>query len=148
MVNKGGRPPKFETAEELEVMINSYFQSLVYEVASRDEYVTLDGGHLKITEIAMENLEIDPSRERAFLDYDKLKFPLKVRHWAAGDWFVPMGMKGKKKVSDLMIDEKIPLNLKSRVLVMESAGDIIWVLGHRIDDRYKITDRTTRAWRG
>ena len=56
-------------------------------------------------------------------------------------------MKGKKKISDLMIDEKIPLNLKGRVLVMESAGDIIWVVGHRIDNRYKVTDNTTKVWR-
>jgi tRNA(Ile)-lysidine synthase len=56
-------------------------------------------------------------------------------------------MKGKKKISDLMIDEKIPVNLKSRVLVMESGADIIWVVGHRIDDRYKVSENTTRVWR-
>jgi tRNA(Ile)-lysidine synthase len=123
------------------------FHSHVFEVNDTHEPVPLDRGRLKVMGILPGDAKIDRSSNIAFLDYDKLKFPLKVRHWASGDWFIPLGMNGKKKVSDLMIDEKIPLNLKSRVLVMESNGDIIWVVGHRIDDRYKVTDNTTKVWR-
>jgi len=64
-----------------------------------------------------------------------------------GDYFIPIGMKGKKKVSDLMIDEKIPLNLKSRVMILESDGKIAWVVGIRIDDRFKITSNTADVWK-
>ncbi|MDW3209700.1 MAG: tRNA lysidine(34) synthetase TilS [Reichenbachiella sp.] len=78
----------------------------------------------------------------ACLDADLVKFPLKVRNWEQGDSFYPLGMKGKKKLSDFMIDEKIPVNLKSRVMLFESDHDIIWVAGYRIDDRYKITSNT------
>ncbi len=78
----------------------------------------------------------------ACLDYDKLTFPLIVRKWEQGDSFKPLGMQGEKKLSDFMIDNKIPLNLKDRVHVMVSGKDIVWVIGHRIDDRYKITNKT------
>ncbi|MEO9965007.1 MAG: tRNA lysidine(34) synthetase TilS [Reichenbachiella sp.] len=82
------------------------------------------------------------NRNEAYLDADKIEFPLKLRNWQQGDVFHPLGMKGKKKLSDFMIDEKIPVNLKSRVLVFESNQDIIWIAGHRIDDRFKITPKT------
>ncbi|MEM1405872.1 MAG: tRNA lysidine(34) synthetase TilS [Bacteroidota bacterium] len=80
--------------------------------------------------------------DQASLDMDKLIFPLTLRKWREGDFFYPLGMRGKKKISDYMIDSKIPLNLKGRVGVLESAGNIVWLVGHRIDGRFKVTDRT------
>jgi tRNA(Ile)-lysidine synthase len=85
---------------------------------------------------------IDTNEDKAYLDIDKLKFPLLLRTWQEGDYFRPLGMKGKKKLSDFMIDTKIPLNLKKEQEVILSEGKIVWVVGKRIDDRYKITDRT------
>jgi len=96
----------------------------------------------KIVKASATNVEIIAKPNFAFLDYDTLEFPLKVRNWNRGDRFIPLGMKGKKKVSDFMIDAKIPLNLKSRVLVMESGNNICWLVGHRIDNRFKITKAT------
>lgn len=81
-------------------------------------------------------------KHTACLDADLIQFPIKVRNWMQGDSFYPLGMKGKKKLSDFMIDEKIPVNLKSRVMLFESDHDIIWVAGYRIDNRYKITSNT------
>ncbi|UXX79254.1 tRNA lysidine(34) synthetase TilS [Reichenbachiella carrageenanivorans] len=83
-------------------------------------------------------------KNTACLDADLVQFPLKIRNWKQGDSFYPLGMKGKKKLSDFMIDEKIPVNLKLRVALFESGNDIIWVAGHRIDERYKITSKTKR----
>ncbi|MGW8123106.1 tRNA lysidine(34) synthetase TilS [Roseivirga echinicomitans] len=88
------------------------------------------------------NLEVDRNASNAFLDFDKLTFPLEVRAWKEGDYFFPLGMKGKKKLSDFMIDQKIPLNLKDQIRVLTSNGNIVWVIGHRIDDRYKASDQT------
>jgi len=65
-----------------------------------------------------------------------------LRPWKEGDYFEPLGMKGKKKLSDFMIDTKIPLNLKKEQEVVLSEGNIVWVVGKRIDDRYKVTDKT------
>lgn len=80
-----------------------------------------------------------------YLDCQKVCFPLTLREWKKGDWFIPLGMKGKKKISDLMIDQKIPVNLKKRQLLLCSNDHIVWVPGIRPDDRFKITDKTTKA---
>lgn len=90
------------------------------------------------------NIE-EPSIE--LFDKSLLKFPLCLRQPHAGDTFVPLGMTGRKKVSEFMIDAKIPVNLKKRVLVMTSGKDIIWVVGLRMDDRFKVTEETTEILR-
>ena len=66
----------------------------------------------------------------AAFDRDKLKFPLTLRSWKKGDAFQPFGMKGHKKVSDYLIDNKVPLPLKSKALVLTSNDEIIWLVGH------------------
>lgn len=81
----------------------------------------------------------------AMLDRDRLNFPLKIRRWQQGDKFRPLGMKNFKKVSDLLIDLKVPLIRKPGVKVLCSGDDIVWVIGIRIDDRYKITPLTKSA---
>lgn len=82
---------------------------------------------------------------RACLDLAKLRFPILWRKWKSGDSFVPLGMKQRKKVSDLLIDTKVSLSGKSDVTVVESGGEIVWVAGHRIDDRFKVTPETKRV---
>lgn len=82
----------------------------------------------------------------AALDHEKLKFPLTLRKWKKGDFFYPLGMNCKKKLSDFMIDIKIPLNLKNRVMILASGDDIVWVVGHRIDHRYRITNSTQQVY--
>ena len=89
------------------------------------------------------SINVQPGIEK--VDYDLLKFPLQIRNWKEGDTFYPLGMKGKKKLSDFMIDEKIPLNLKSSILVLISNNDIVSVIGYRIDDRFKLTSKSRRA---
>lgn len=81
----------------------------------------------------------------AVLDIDKLAPTLTWRVWQAGDSFFPLGMEHAKKVSDFLIDEKVPVNLKNRVTVLESNGEIVWVMGYRIDNRFKLTKITRQA---
>ena len=81
-------------------------------------------------------VEKDP--DVAFLDYGKLSFPLTLRKWQPGDKFIPFGMKGYKKISDFLVDIKVAANQKNSVMVLVSENEIIWVVGYRIDDRYKI----------
>ena len=85
------------------------------------------------------------SSAEAMLDREKLSFPLKIRSWKQGDRFRPLGMKNFKKVSDVLIDMKLPLIHKKNVKVMCSGDDIVWVIGIRIDDRYKISPVTRSA---
>ncbi|MDR2362598.1 MAG: tRNA lysidine(34) synthetase TilS [Prevotellaceae bacterium] len=81
----------------------------------------------------------------ACLAADKLLFPLLLRPWRKGDVFVPFGMNGYKKVSDFLIDEKVSLHEKAEQYVLVSGADIVWLVGRRIDERYKITPATDEA---
>ena len=86
---------------------------------------------------------INKSSDVAQLDFDKLKFPLTLRHWRHGDRFHPLGMKGSKLLSDFFVDQKFTERQKSSVwLLTSSDGDIVWVVGWRIDDRFKVTNAT------
>lgn len=81
----------------------------------------------------------------ALFDYNALQFPLKLRLWQAGDKFVPLGMRGEKKLSDFFTDSKLNLFEKQEQLLLCSAnGDVAWVVERRIDNRYRVTEATTR----
>jgi tRNA(Ile)-lysidine synthase len=86
---------------------------------------------------------LDPSPEVAQLDYNKLTFPLQIRKWQAGDRFHPLGMKGSKLLSDYFVDQKMTTRQKEECQVLTTAkNEIVWVVGKRIDDRFKVTDDT------
>jgi tRNA(Ile)-lysidine synthase len=77
-----------------------------------------------------------------YVDAAKLTYPLKVRAWRLDDVFHPFGMKGKKKLTKFFKDEKLSLLSKNSVWVLESGDEIVWVIGLRPDDRYKVTSAT------
>jgi len=115
--------------------------------------VTIDKGQqragespfaLALQEESRDNFQLVKDSAMAQLDADRLQFPLVWRKWQAGDYFVPLGMRQEKKLSDFLIDLKIPFNAKADVTVLESAGEIVWVVGYRINERYKITADTRR----
>ncbi|MBO6117150.1 MAG: tRNA lysidine(34) synthetase TilS [Bacteroidales bacterium] len=87
-------------------------------------------------------IKIPKAKNIAMFDYDLLQFPLTLRHWQKGDWFIPFGMKGKQKLSDYFANNKYSLLDKESQWLLCSNDDIIWVVGERIDGRYKITDKT------
>jgi tRNA(Ile)-lysidine synthase len=92
-----------------------------------------------------EDFVVPTARKIACLDADKVRFPLQLRKWKEGDWFCPLGMNKKKLISDFLIDQKVPLNLKKDVYLLTSNGSIVWVMGMRIDDRFKVTDKTEKV---
>ncbi|MFV0418559.1 MAG: tRNA lysidine(34) synthetase TilS [Dysgonomonas sp.] len=78
-----------------------------------------------------------------YLDVTQINYPLTLRHWKQGDWFIPFGMKGKKKISDYFSDHKFNLFDKDATWLLCSGDDIIWIVGHRSDNRFKIDENTT-----
>lgn len=84
----------------------------------------------------------DYSDNRAYLDAKRIKFPICIRNWKAGDYFHPYGMQNRKKISDYLIDVKMPVMEKENQLVVISNHEICWLLNQRIDDRFKITTET------
>lgn len=77
-------------------------------------------------------------------DKNKVNFPLFVRKWKKGDYFYPLGMRGKKKLSNFLIDQKVSRLEKEKIwLLCDAKKNIVWVIGYRLDDRFKITENTT-----
>lgn len=80
------------------------------------------------------------------VDAALLVYPLTLRTWQHGDYFYPLGMKSRKKLSDFFIGQKIPLHNKDDVPVLvNGGGDVVWIAGYRPDDRYKVTDKTKKV---
>ena len=89
-----------------------------------------------------EGFIIPDARNMAVLDEGKITWPLILRKWKKGDYFMPLGMKGIKKLSDFFIDRKLSLDEKENTWLLTEGDQIVWILGMRIDERYKITEKT------
>ena len=100
---------------------------------------------LEIQEVDVADFELIKSANVACLDADKLQYPLQLRHWQQGDWFIPFGMKGRKKLSDFFVDKKFTTGEKEQLWLLVSGDDIVWVVGHRVDARYAVTEKTKRV---
>jgi tRNA(Ile)-lysidine synthase len=112
------------------------------EPGARYEFEHFSFGSAGTTDAVLTD---DPNTE--FVDADTLGSEWLLRNWSDGDWFVPLGMRERKKVSDFFIDEKIPLFEKLTIPLLVSDGQIVWVCGKRLDDRHKITPATARVLR-
>lgn len=98
---------------------------------------------LKISFSNVDNISVEPTNV-IFVDEEKLQFPLEIRKWQEGDLFFPSGMNGKKKLSKYFKDEKFSLLDKSNTWLLCSDNQIVWIIGKRQDDRYKVTEQTTK----
>lgn len=129
------------------------FYSNEYQLVVEKETVELfpiDIEKLAEKELSFSEFEISPSfklqtsnPDVAQLDFDKIKLPLKMRSWQQGDRFRPLGMRGSKLVSDFFNDLNFTAYRKKTAQILTDADDnIVWIVGYRIDDRYKITEKT------
>lgn len=108
----------------------------IYEVSEKDRIVEIENFKIEVTYVKTVSIE-GKTQNVAFIDRDKLKFPLIVRKWKNGDYFYPSGMQGKKKLSKFFIDNKMSVLQKEKIWLLCSSNEIIWVIGKRLDDRYK-----------
>jgi len=100
---------------------------------------------IKLSKVIRKKVSINDNPNVEYFDYDLVPAMLKLRTWEPGDYFYPLGMSGKMKISDFLINNKVSLLDKKSVLVFASRNDILWVCGMRIDDRFKVTGETNRC---
>jgi tRNA(Ile)-lysidine synthase len=125
----------------------SKVQSLKLLVKKNQKEIVIDELKLKVSTIKkLSTFNFQLSTKIAQLDFDTLQFPLEIRRWKQGDTFYPLGMKGQKKLSDFFIDKKFSVSQKESTWLLTSNNKIVWVIGHRIDNRFKITDKTTTIY--
>jgi tRNA(Ile)-lysidine synthase len=102
--------------------------------------------HYTLQNIDISDFVLEKTNQKAQLDADLLVYPLVLRSWQIGDTYQPLGMQGQKKLSDLFIEHKMPRNQKINTLVLQNGnGDIVWVAGMRIHERYKVHSNTKKV---
>ncbi|MEY4778106.1 MAG: tRNA lysidine(34) synthetase TilS, partial [Bacteroidota bacterium] len=108
-----------------------------------DESVSFNNSFLQIKKYDGNRLP-DDSANHAWIDLETVSFPLILRPWNPGDYFYPLGMRKKKKVAKLLTDLKLSLAEKENQWVIASDRKIIWVVGRRLDDRFKLSSSSQK----
>jgi tRNA(Ile)-lysidine synthase len=107
--------------------------------------IRFQNGELILKKKAASNTELVANNGKALIDEEKINFPLLLRKWRPGDYFYPLGMTKKKKLARFFIDQKLSLAQKEKTWVIEMNKKIVWVVGLRIDDRFKVTNQTKKV---
>lgn len=97
-------------------------------------------------EVLKAPVEIKSSGNKAYINADKVQGKLRIRKWRQGDWFIPFGMNGKQKISDYFINNKFSLKDKEDTWLLCDAEKVVWIIGHRSDNRYRIDSGTKNIY--
>lgn len=128
------------TAEENEL-------NKVTLIGADDQEISWKNNRYSACIVSANELSLSLDKHIAQLDLEKLQFPLQLRSWNEGDSFFPLGMKGRKKISDFFQAEKIALNHKNNIaLLVNGNDDILWIAGYRVDERYKVKKGTEKIF--
>jgi tRNA(Ile)-lysidine synthase len=119
-----------------------FLQSENIPVEEGIDTLRFEAGSLRFENVSALNHKLQKSDNTASFDAGKIHFPLLLRKWKQGDYFYPLGMKKKKKLARFFIDQKLSRSEKEKTWVLEMDKKIIWVIGYRIDDRFKIDGST------
>ena len=149
-INKGSGLRFFSSSHQLlidrEYLFLEPIDDSIQESCCIEKNIACIDAPLKMQFAISNLLSYDSNQDIAYLDKDKLIFPLKIRKWEDGDKFIPLGMDSFKKISDFFIDIKLDVFSKEKVFILCSGKDIVWIIGYRIDDRYKITSKTKKTY--
>lgn len=114
------------------------------EITKKNTEVSFPFGKIKIEEF--DSFQKSGKNE-IYVEKNAIKFPLKLRKWKKGDYFYPFGMTGRKKVSDFLKDEKFSVPEKEKVWLLFSENKIVWIIGQRADDRFKVKENTSGVFK-
>ena len=113
-------------------------------IDEHDSKIIFENGQLEIIKIEKGESSLSTENSIAMLDVKDITYPLLLRKWKQGDYFYPLGMQKKKKISRFLIDQKLSMNDKEKIWIIESNKKIAWIVGKRIDDRFKIANATKK----
>lgn len=111
-------------------------------IEENDTTALFEAGKINIEKATLKDFSISNDNNCVYLDAANIQFPLLLRKCKTGDYFYPLGMKKKKKLSRFFIDNKLSKTQKENIWVIESNKKIIWVVGYRIDDRFKVKEQS------
>lgn len=129
--------------DDLIIYKNRQVEKFTMKIDAVGEHI-LDDCTLNIVTATIPD-KFTSDRSIAWIDADRIGFPLEVRNWQAGDKFVPLGMRGSKKISDFLTDIKMPLHQKDNVKVLISNDKIVWVLNQAVSDLFKVVNSTKKV---
>jgi tRNA(Ile)-lysidine synthase len=132
--------------KELIISSRSFEKETYYTINDLSGFSDIPGIVSAISFERSNNFVIPSDSSVAGLDSEKISFPLIIRGWEEGDRFYPLGMNRKKKLSDYFTDNKYSRIDKEKIRILESGGRIVWLIGDRIDNRFRITDSTKKVF--
>ena len=114
----------------------------LFLIKKEDTSIVFGDNRLEISVVEGNETPLNQPDYIALVDAKEITYPLILRKWKQGDYFYPLGLRKKKKLARFFIDQKLSTIEKEKVWVLESHKRIVWVIGYRIDDRFKRTDHT------
>jgi tRNA(Ile)-lysidine synthase len=129
------------------VLVEPEFEEVNFSVTYDSKLQKYYGSYFefKISSASVKEAKLSDNPYVEFFDADKVKHKLILRNWKPGDKFVPLGMKYSKKVSDILTDAKIPSIFRKQILVLCDGPEIIWLVGVRLSEKYKVTNETKKV---
>jgi tRNA(Ile)-lysidine synthase len=126
-------------------MLNPCTLNLPGETILKEAGILIKASEAEFEESGAAALTAGLSKSLGVFDADILQFPLTARPRKDGDFFYPLGFGKRKKLQDFFVDQKVPRDERNRIPLILSGDDIIWVVGHRADERFKVTEKTKRV---
>jgi len=112
-----------------------------------DSIVSVKRNKIEIKKVTYKEVVYSDRKEIEYICGDHLKWPLIIRLWRAGDYFFPLGAHGRQKISDYLVNQKINRWQKEQTLVLINGDEVVWLVGHRLDERYAVSGQCKTIYR-